>query len=38
MKDDLENYKKRAEMSQELATYFSPFYDISTQSMEEVKI
>ena len=37
MKDDLENYKKRAEMSKELATYFSPFYDISTQSMEEVK-
>ena len=24
-------------MSKELATYFSPFYDISTQSMEEIK-
>lgn len=32
MKDDLENYKRRAEMSKELATYYSPFYDITTCS------
>jgi uncharacterized coiled-coil DUF342 family protein len=37
MRDDLENYKKVAQMSKELATYYSPFTPL-TQYKHEVLI
>ena len=37
MRDDLENYKKVAQMSKELATYYSPFTPL-TQYKREVLI
>jgi uncharacterized coiled-coil DUF342 family protein len=37
MRDDLENYKKVAQMSKELATYYSPFTPL-TQYKQEVLI
>lgn len=36
MMNDLENYKQRADMSKELATYFSPFSPIQQFSQEEL--
>jgi SMC interacting uncharacterized protein involved in chromosome segregation len=37
MRDDLENYKKVAQMSKELATYYSPFTPL-TQYKREILI
>lgn len=36
MMNDVEEYKKKAEMSKQLATYFSPFSPIQTFSQEEL--
>lgn len=35
--NDLENYKHKAEMSKEYATFFSPFSPINQFSEEEMK-
>lgn len=37
MMNDLENYKHKAEMSKEFATFFSPFSPINQFSEEEMK-
>ena len=37
MMNDLENYKHKAEMSKEYATFFSPFSPINQFSEEEMK-
>lgn len=34
MKDDLENYKKIAKISKELATYYSPFTPLQQYKQE----
>ena len=34
MMDDLENYKQKAEMTKELATYFSPFSPLNQFSQD----
>lgn len=36
MMNDLENYKIKANMSKELATYFSPFQPINEFSQEDL--
>ena len=36
MMNDLELYKQKAEMSKQLATYFSPFSPIQTFSQEQL--
>lgn len=36
IEEDLSEFKKRAEMSKELATFFSPFTPIQTFKLEEL--